>query len=277
METIIDILLDTIKDTFLIIPILFIMYLCLEYFEHRKKSQHLNQYLSSYGPIFGAILGIIPQCGFGVLASLLFIEQKITLGTLISVFIATSDEAIPILLTNPELYTSLFKIIIFKFTLAIIVGYIVDLLFSKKGISHQYKFSEHAHEHSIVMEAFIRTLKIYFFIFGVNFVLSYAIEWIGPHYLSILLLDNSMLQPLVSAIFGFLPNCAASVVLTQLYINHILSFASLLAGLITNAGLGILVLLQNRVQPKVIFKICAILLISALIVGLPLQWFHLYG
>ena len=87
-----DILIDTIKDTYLILPILFIMYLCLEYFEHKNINQHFDKYLIRYGPIFGALLGIIPQCGFGVLASLLFIEKRITLGTLISVFIATSDE-----------------------------------------------------------------------------------------------------------------------------------------------------------------------------------------
>ncbi|MFR6099899.1 MAG: putative manganese transporter [Longibaculum sp.] len=118
-----DILIDTIKDTILIIPILFVMYLCLEYFEHRQTNQRVEYYLTHYGPLLGAVLGIIPQCGFGVLASLLFIEGKMTLGSLISVFIATSDEAIPILLTNPEMYTSLIGIIFIKFIFAIIVGY----------------------------------------------------------------------------------------------------------------------------------------------------------
>lgn len=89
-------------------------------------------------------------------------------------------------------------------------------------------------------------------------------------------MNNSMFQPLACAIIGFIPNCASSVILTQLYINHVLSFASLLAGLMTNAGLGILVLLQNKIDTKTILKICVILLISALIVNLPLQWFYLH-
>ncbi|WP_028042162.1 putative manganese transporter [Candidatus Stoquefichus massiliensis] len=271
-----DIIIDTIKDTFLIIPILFIMYLCLEYFEHKNISQSMTKYLTRYGPLIGAILGIIPQCGFGVLASLLFINKRISLGTLISVFIATSDEAIPILLTNPQLYTSLLGIILTKFILAIIVGYLVDILLKPQTVTHQQLSHEHCHEHSIAIEAMIRTFKIYTFIFLVNIVLSTAIEIIGPKTLSYILLDKSIIQPIVSAIFGFIPNCAASVILTQLHVNGILSFASLLAGLITNAGLGILVLLQNRIDIKTLIRICTILLLSALIVGLPLQWFFLY-
>lgn len=271
-----DIIIDTIKDTFLIIPILFIMYLCLEYFEHKSISQSMTKYLTQYGPIIGAILGIIPQCGFGVLASLLFMEKRISLGTLMSVFIATSDEAIPILLTNPHLYTSLLGIILTKFILAIMIGYLVDLLFKPQIVTHHQIENIHCHEHSITVEALVRTLKIYAFIFLVNLVLSAAIEMIGPKNLSYILLDKSIVQPIISAIFGFIPNCAASVILTQLHVNGILSFASLLAGLITNAGLGIVVLLQNHIDIKMLIRICTILLLSALIVGLPLQWFFLY-
>ncbi len=273
---ILDILLDTIKDTIFIIPILFVMYLCLEYFEHKNNTQKYDHYLTSYGPIFGALLGIIPQCGFGVLASLLFIDKRITLGTLISVFIATSDEAIPILLTAPELYSSLLGIIALKFILAICVGYLVDILWQNNDVKALHDVPAHCHDHSVVQEAMIRTLKIYLFIFVVNFALSATIAWIGNDQLSIILLDKSMIQPIASAIFGFIPNCAASVILTQLYVNGVLSFASLLAGLITNAGLGILVLLQRHVDAKTLLRICFILFMSALLISLPLQWFHLH-
>lgn len=271
-----DILIDTIKDTFVIIPILLIMYLCLEYFEHKNTSYNITHYLTSYGPIIGALLGIIPQCGFGVLASMLFMNKRISLGTLISVFIATSDEAVPILLTNPELYTSLLSIIVTKFILAVIVGYLVDFLFKSQYSDQTDISSNHCHDHSIVVEAFIRTFKIYAFIFIVNFSLSYTIEMIGSEKLSYILLDKSMVQPIISAIFGFIPNCAASVILTQLHINQVLSMPSLLAGLITNAGLGILVLLQNKIDIRTLVRICTILLLSALIVSLPLQWFFLH-
>lgn len=269
-----EILLETLHDTYLILPILFIMYLFLEYFEHKNENQKYKQLLSHYGPLLGACLGLIPQCGFGVLASMLFIENQLTLGTLISVFIATSDEAIPILLAYPEQYQCLILIIIIKLILAIIVGYLVDMLLPTKHITTSSNKSAHEHHHSLIMSSLSRTIKIYFFIFVVNAILSYGIEWIGTEQLSLLLLDQSLMQPVVSAIFGFIPNCAASVILTQLHINHVLSFASLLAGLITNAGLGILVLLQHRVQAKIILKICLILFITALIISIPLQWFQ---
>lgn len=271
-----DIVIDTLKDTFLIFPILFIMYYCLEYFEHKTEKKDYSHYLLKYGPLFGAIVGVVPQCGFGVLASMLFIESKISLGTLISVFIATSDEAIPILITNPDFYPSMFGILALKFVLAIVIGYLVDFLF-KKGIPMNVKQPHvHEHEHSMVIEALLRTIKIYAVIFIINFILSTIIEWITPEQLSILLLTNSMIQPIATAIFGFLPNCAASVIMTQLFMNQSLSFAALISGLITNAGLGILVLIQNKVKTSIILRICLILFLSALVISLPLQWFYLH-
>lgn len=271
-----DILLDTIHDTYMIIPILFIVYLVLEYFEHIHITQSIERSLSQYGPILGAILGMIPQCGFGVLASTLFIDKKITIGTLISVFIATSDEAIPILLTNPKQYSTLLIMIFIKFILAIIVGYIVDIFLKTPDLSYHSAIDECDCHHGVVKEAMLRTLKIFAFIFVVNYVLTLGIDMIGEETLSYILLQNSLLQPLVSALFGFIPNCAASVIMTQLYINNALSFASLLAGLVTNAGLGILVLLQHRINAKALFQICFILFISAICISIPLQWFFLH-
>lgn len=270
-----EILIDTMKDTYLMIPILFIMYLYLEFIEHKNENKKFDKYLSQYGPFLGAILGIIPQCGFGVVAGLLFIENKITLGTLISVFIATSDEAIPLFLTQPAMYSSLLYLILIKLVIAMIAGYIIDLIFKKEYYNHTHEQFNHSHEHSIFIEAISRTLKIYSFIFIVHFGLSLIIENLGPDRLSLILMNDSILQPIISSLFGFIPNCASSVILTQLYMNQALSFASLLAGLITNAGVGILALVQNKVKPQVILKICLILFTIALLVCLPLQWFHL--
>lgn len=270
-----DILLDAIKDTYFIFPILLIMYFALEYFEHRNENKSYETYFTKYGPMCGALLGIIPQCGFSVMASLLFIEGKVTLGTLISVFIATSDEAIPLLMTNPEMYSSLLGMLLCKFVLAILIGYVVDFLFKEKYYQHTVIQKQHHHNHNVFIEALHRTIKIYVFIFLVNVVLSYFIDTIGDDTLSKILMSHSLFQPIISALFGFIPNCAASVILTQLYMHTALSFASLIAGLITNAGLGIIILLQNHVQSKVILKICFILLMTAFIVGLPLQWLHI--
>lgn len=270
-----DIIIDTIKDTYTMIPILFIMYVFLEYIE-QKENNHYQKYLITYGPLLGALLGIIPQCGFGVIASLLFLEKKITLGTLISVFIATSDEAIPVLLTYPQLYSSLIAILCIKMIAGMIIGYLVDYLFPHIHFTFHQSNEKHDHHHSIPLEALIRALKIYAFIFITNVLLSLLIETIGEQQLSNILLQKSILQPAMSALFGFIPNCASSVILTQLYIKNILSFSSLIAGLITNAGLGLLILIKHRLDSKTLCLICFILFISAITVNLIIQGFSFY-
>lgn len=267
-----DIIIDTIKDTYTMIPILFIMYLFLEYLEHRENN-HYQKYLISYGPLLGSLLGMIPQCGFGVIASLLFLEKKITLGTLISVFIATSDEAIPVLLTFPQHYSSLIAILCIKMISGIMIGYIVDYLFPQIHFAYQKSKEKHDHHHSIPFEALTRAFKIYVFIFFTNTLLSLLIETIGENQLAYLLFQKSLLQPIVSAFFGFIPNCASSVILTQLYIKNILSFSSLIAGLMTNAGIGLLILIKHRLDIKTLSIICSILFISALVVSLIVQGF----
>jgi Protein of unknown function (DUF2899). len=269
-----EILIDTILDTYLIIPILFIMYLFLEYFEHKNNNKFINVGLLKYGPIFGAILGLIPQCGFGIMASLLYLERKITLGTLISVFIATSDEAIPILLSHTNAYKSLCLILFIKFIWAIIIGYIVDRYIPSQNLTYQQSNNVN-HHHELLLTSLLRTLKIYLFIFVTNLSLNTAIAYIGQERLSTMLFNQSFLQPILCAFFGFIPNCASSVILSELYINNILSFSSLLAGLITNAGLGIFVFIQNKVSYKIILKICLILLISALAISIPMQYLSL--
>jgi len=249
------------------------MYLFLEYLDHHNKSY--ENYFFKYGPLYGALLGVIPQCGFSIIASLLFIENKVTLGTLISVFIATSDEAIPILIAKPSMYSSLIVLLLMKFIIAIIVGYLVDFIFKNKINQYSFIKSTHSHEHHIFIEALVRTLKVYTFIFIIHFVLSFFIEKLGYDTLSQILMNQSLFQPIISALFGFIPNCASSLILTELYIHHTLSFASLIAGLITNAGLGLVILIKNHVDIKVILKICLILFFTSLIIGLPLQFFYL--
>lgn len=269
-----NIIVETFTDTYLILPLLFIMYLVLEYLEEKQNDYNLTPYFINYGPIFGALLGVIPQCGFGVLASMLFIESKITLGTLISVFIATSDEAIPILLTKPNMYEKLVLLLLLKVVLAMIVGYIVDFLFQRKMFFLSKQTTNIEKHHSILEESFLHAIKIYSFLFIINVVLAYFMSMFSENQLSYILLENSMIQPIICAIFGFIPHCASSVLLTQLYVSRVLSFSSLLAGLITNAGLGILTLLQNKISFKILLIIILILMVSSLTIALPLQWLY---
>lgn len=275
----IDILIDTIHDTLPMLPLLFLTYLLLEYIE-RKESFNIQKQLLSLkqlGPLFGAVLGIIPQCGFSVIAAGLYVDHAISLGTLIAVFISTSDEAIPILIAHPDHASLLPKVIVFKLCLAVIVGCCIDL-FDKRKILRQPEASTpacscHTHQQSLWKDAIFRTMKIFLFVFVVNFFLTWLIVWIGEEHLAKLLLDKSIVQPLIASVVGFIPNCAASVILAQLYISGVVSFGSLTAGLVTSAGLGLMVLLRSDHNRKEIVRILIILLLSAWISGTLLQIF----
>lgn len=291
LNSLIHILHHTIEDTWLMLPLLYLAYLIIEYFERRENNDdRLFFSLQKYGPLVGAFMGIIPQCGFSIIASMLFMQNNITLGTLISVFVATSDEAIPILIANPELYSSLIWIIVLKIGIAIIAGYTIDYVIEKHQNIDRFEDMEEDDseeepentqnscpccypQYPMAISALLRSLKIFSFLFLTSFTLPLIIEAIGEENLEILLFNGSLLQPLFAALFGFIPNCAASVVLTQLYVAHGIGFPSLLAGLITNAGLGLLVLIRYQVEKKQCIKIIILLYLSAIIPTLLLQLF----
>lgn len=279
-----------IKDTWMIFPFLFITYMLLETFERRKNNSDEKVFfgLQKYGPLVGAIVGLIPQCGFSILAAMLYVQRNISLGSLIAVMIATSDEAIPILLSMPSLYSTLAQLILIKFVVALGVGYFVDnVLYRHQKIVYfddmiEEDLEEEAQEGSscpccypeypIYISAFLRSIKIYLFIFLTSFVLTFVIECISEDTLSSILLTNSIFQPVLAALFGFIPNCAATVVLSQLFIQGQLQFGSFLAGLITNAGLGLVVLIRYQESKKNILKVIVILWLVAILCGF-LFWF----
>ena len=289
MNLIIDTILDTIHDTGAMLPLLYITYIVLEFFE-RKNTQDDRLFfgLQKLGPILGAFVGLIPQCGFSILAAMLFVQNNITLGTLISVMIATSDEAIPILISNPKMYTSLLGILGLKFIIAILVGLFTDhVLFRHQKILHfedmeeeddadeEYEEEESGSscpccypEYPMWLSALLRSLKIYIFIFITSFVLTLLMQWIGDNTLSTILLHDNLFQPIIAALFGFIPNCAATVVLTQLFTAGELSFGSLLAGLVTNAGLGLIVMIRYEARKRDIFRVVSILFVTGVLVGI---------
>lgn len=287
-----EILEHTISDTILTLPILFITYMVLEYFERKSNNDDKIFFLlQKLGPFLGAFLGLLPQCGFSILAAMLFLQKNITLGTMLSVFIATSDEAIPVLISNPELASTIPVLLLLKFGIAIGVGYLTDHFFKQDIIRFEDMPEEDIDEedyeetkagsscpccytqYPMIISAILRSVKIYIYIFLTTFVLTALLHWISADTLSKVLLTNSFMQPLVSALFGFIPNCAATVILCQLYVAKALSFASLVAGLITNAGLGILVLLEFKADKKDIVKTIGILFLTAVITGIILQMF----
>lgn len=275
----IDVLMETIHDTIVMLPLLFLTYLLLEYVERKDAYDTQRKLLSlrRFGPLCGAFLGVIPQCGFSVIAAGLYVDKAISIGTLIAVFISTSDEAIPILLAHPDQVSTLPLIIGIKVIVAICVGYGVDRLIGQrklKGIAHKDETlacSCSTHEHSLWKDALIRTLKIFLFVFVVNFLLTMLITVIGEDRLGSLLLEKSMIQPLLAAILGFIPNCAASVILSELYVSGVVSFGALTAGLISGAGLGLMVLIKSDRDKKELLYILLILLLSAWLSGTILQ------
>lgn len=291
MEWLFHSLEHTWQDTWLMFPFLCVTYIILEIFERKKGNTDEKIFfgLQKYGPLVGALVGLLPQCGFSILAAMLFVQRNITLGSLLAVMIATSDEAIPILLSSPSLYPTLVFLLIFKFLIAVLTGYVVDhLLYRKQKVIYFDEMEEEDidpeeeemeagsscpccyPEYPLVVSAVLRSLKIFVFIFMTSFVLTMIIEWIGEDNLGTILLSHSIFQPVLAAFFGFIPNCAATVVLSQLYITGQLQFGSLLAGLITNAGLGLIVLIRYNENKKNIYRVIGILLVVSILFGMCL-------
>ncbi len=274
----------TLQDTIAMLPLLFFTYLFLAYWEQKKPVDHQGRLLQMrhLGPLFGALLGLIPQCGFSLITAGLYVNRAVTLGTLLATLIATSDEAIPMLIASLDSASVLWQVIIIKLLLAVVVGYGVDFFASKRATSISSTIAASSHscsheDHSLWREAWIRTFKIYAFIFILSFGFHMIIHAIGMDQLRILLLNQSLLQPLFAALFGFIPNCAASVLLTSLFMNEALSFGSLIAGLVSNAGMGFMILLRSEKDKKVIIKVAIILFISAWISGSLLQMLEVAG
>lgn len=260
MHLFLHILEHSLIDTIKILPFIFLMYLIIEYFEH-KNNTHLSHVLmksKKIGALYGGILGSIPQCGFSVIASDLYSKGAITLGTLIAIFVATSDEAVPIILSHPEKAYLVIDVIIVKIILAVFFGFLIDIVIKKKAESICENHEHHEHFHGncescdggIFKSAVIHTIKIFVFIFIATFALTYIIEFFGEEKFATLLLKDSMFQPFIASFIGLIPNCAASVVLTQSFIKGAISFGSLIAGLSSGAGVGLLVLFKRNKSIK---------------------------
>ncbi len=246
--------LDSIK----LLPFLFIAFLIIELIEHKlsNKSKKVISKSGKYGPILGSLLGLIPQCGFSVVATNLYITRIISLGTLISIYLSTSDEMLIILLSKNANVKTILPLLLVKFSIGMISGFLIDfILRNKKKKQETYSICEDEHcgcehEENLLKSSLIHTIKTFIFIFLATFLITYIFELFGEEYLSKLLLKDTIISPFITSLIGLIPNCASSVILTELYLSESINFASIISGLLTGSGVAILVLFKSNKNLK---------------------------
>ncbi len=288
-EEFLEVLLDTGIDALKLLPFLFITYLIMEYIEHKTgdKTKNIIKKSGKWGPVFGAILGIFPQCGFSAAAANLYAGRVITLGTLIAIFLSTSDEMLPILISEAAPIDIILKILATKLVIGIIAGVVIDFVgqvFEKKKekqtneeageeIGH---ICEHEHCHcekeGIFKSSIKHTLNIFIFIIIISLVMNIAIYFIGEEKISNLILNMPVVGPLIAGIVGLIPNCASSVILTQLYLQNVISVGSMIGGLLVGSGIGILILFRVNENIKENMKITGMLYLIGVVSGIIIDF-----
>lgn len=259
----------TILDSVKLIPFLFITYLLMEFIEHKtsEKAKATIQKSGKFGPFFGSLLGIFPQCGFSVSATNLYAARVITLGTLIAVYLSTSDEMLPIFISESVPTITILKILGIKLIIGIVAGFIIDLVLriKNKNVKEENEIvalceKEHCHcEHGIIKSTIKHTLSIFLFILIITLLINMGIHFIGEERIAGVLQNNPILGPIVASLIGLIPNCAASVILTQMYLENVISAATMISGLLVGAGVGLAVLFKTNKGIKENIKITILL------------------
>lgn len=288
-ETFWDILLDTLKDTAEIIPVLFLAYLLMEFLERHmsERTTDLVRKSSRFGPIIGSVLGAFPQCGFSAAASSLYAGRVITVGTLLAVYLSTSDEMLPILLSEHVPAATILRILGLKVLVGLIAGLAVDFgarLTRKRRNQklqddmdiHHFCEHEHAHEEEdgIFVSALKHSLVILAWIFGVSLVLNGLIALVGEENLGGFVVNMPVVGELLAGLVGLIPNCAASVVITQLYLEGVIGVGPMMSGLLVGAGIGLVVLFKSNEGVKRNISIVAILYLIGVVAGILLDLLH---
>lgn len=305
MENYLDVLLDATIDTLKILPFLLIIYFLIELIEYKKvfKLKKSKALTGKASPVVGALFGSVPQCGFSVISTDLYSQKKLSIGALIAVYIATSDEAIPIMISNYKSIFALLVLIVTKIIFAVLVGYLAMILYDKvffknkqpqKVLTQTQTTTQNAetevfeaqplhHDHGCChhdveptkfewVHPIIHSLKIIAIIFLVNLLLGTIIYFWGEENLENFLTSSYDFQPIFCVLIGLIPNCASSVVLTELYLSGSLSFGAIIAGLSVNAGIGIIFLFKHKKNIKEIWFIMLMLIIPSLALGYALHY-----
>ncbi len=274
-ELVLDIFLDALKDSALVFAFVFLIHLLLSFIEN-KLSNYLIRH-QKLAPMFGSLFGIIPQCGTSVMGADLYIKKYISIGTLVAIFLSCSDEAFIAILASgiPSKMIMVLPLIGVKFVLGFIVGLLIDLfhkeeLVKEEVIEEETCHTHHTHNsdvHKHLIHPLIHALEIFAYVFVINMVLGLIIGAVGADNFANFIRMNKYLTPLFSSIIGLIPNCASSLLLSELFIEGNLSFGALLAGLLVNSGLGMMVLLRNRKSAKNIWIIILICFLVAVVSG----------
>lgn len=249
-----DIILDSLLDTAKLIPFLLLTYIVMEYLEHRAgaATTRLVRRAGKWGPVLGAAVGVVPQCGFSAAASNLYAGRIISLGTLVAIFLSTSDEMLPILISAHASPVLIAWILGIKMAMGLIAGLCIDVFFrgKREQQEHIHELCEHDHcgcEKGILKSAFLHTLQIAVFILIINLVLNIVLEQVGGEALSRWIWNKPVVGQLLSGAVGLIPNCASSVAITQLYLEGAMNFGAMISGLLSNTGVGLLILCRvNR-------------------------------
>lgn len=270
--------LHAVKDTAMLLPWLFLIYLVIELLENKTDLTGKGKLNGKLGPIVGSATGLIPQCGFSVMAAKLFEQKYITVGTLVAIFLSTSDEAFVILLSSGYGAVYLLPFIACKLIVGVLVGYALDgaiklyrrktvktdepkttkdLFFERTDVAYGFECTSCGRDHdedkpfkTYFVSPLWHTLKVAFFIFVVQFFIGAIIEMVTEEKFADFMQKSVVFQPLLTALIGLIPNCASSVVITECFLSKSILFGSCLAGLCANAGLGFLVLIKNTKKWK---------------------------
>ena len=273
-----DIIIDTLVDALKILPFLFITFLLLELLEHKlnNKTKNVISKSGKVGPIIGSLLGVIPQCGFSVVATNLYITRVISLGTLFSIYLSTSDEMLPIMLSQNVSFKTILFILLIKVIAGLLFGFIIDLVIRKNN-KNKYDYhiceEEHCHcDHGIVKSSLKHTFNIIIFIIGVSFILNVIFLYCGNDLISKIFMKDTLFGPFLGSLVGLIPNCGASVILTEMFLKGAINLGTCMAGLLTGSGVALLVLFKSNKNIKENLCICLTLYLIGVLVGIFIEF-----
>lgn len=272
-----EVLLHGILDTLKLLPFLFLTYLLMEYIEHKAqdKTKRVMKSAGRLGPLIGGALGAVPQCGFSAAAANLYTGRVVSLGTLIAVFLSTSDEMLPIMISGNIPIGKVLLILLYKALVGIAVGFAIDLVLRlTRHKSEDINIDEicdndNCHcERGILRSALHHTVSITAFVLIITLVINAAIFFIGEDRLAAALYDKPVIGHLIASVFGLIPNCAVSVALTTFATKGLITSGTMMAGLFSGAGVGVLVLFRMNKHLKENLLIVALLVVFGVLFGL---------